>query len=218
MNLNEPVDQYCERLGPGLFAEPLNALSNLAFLVAGIAILRAARRAGSREAGILGWMVVAVAIGSGLFHTFATRWAMIADVAPIGVALVYFLWIYLRTAAQATLAVTLKRLRDFGLATVAFMLIIPKEAFNGTNNYFSCLVALHFITRHAKKVSPEAARFFAASCGTFAFALVCRSVDLRLCADLAAGTHYLWHAFNGLTLWLVAKGFLAVVGSRPPPP
>jgi hypothetical protein len=27
----DPIDAYCERLGPGLWAEPLNALTNLAF-------------------------------------------------------------------------------------------------------------------------------------------------------------------------------------------
>ena len=31
MDLNAPLLLYCERLGPGLWAEPLNAVSNLAF-------------------------------------------------------------------------------------------------------------------------------------------------------------------------------------------
>ena len=29
-----PIDAYCERVAQGLFGEPLNALSNLAFFVA----------------------------------------------------------------------------------------------------------------------------------------------------------------------------------------
>lgn len=29
--MNEFIDIYCERLGPGLWAEPLNALTNAAF-------------------------------------------------------------------------------------------------------------------------------------------------------------------------------------------
>jgi len=31
MNWNSPIDAYCERLGPGFWNEPLNALTNLAF-------------------------------------------------------------------------------------------------------------------------------------------------------------------------------------------
>ena len=40
----DPIDAYCERLGPGLWAEPLNAVTNLAFLVAA---LFCARRLGA---------------------------------------------------------------------------------------------------------------------------------------------------------------------------
>ena len=36
------LDLYCERLSPGLLAEPLNALSNLAFLYAALTIWRTA--------------------------------------------------------------------------------------------------------------------------------------------------------------------------------
>jgi hypothetical protein len=32
----DPIDAYCERLGPGLWAEPLNAVTNLAFIVAAV--------------------------------------------------------------------------------------------------------------------------------------------------------------------------------------
>ncbi len=40
-----PIDAYCERLGPGVWAEPVNALTNLAFL-AGAAIAYGAARPG----------------------------------------------------------------------------------------------------------------------------------------------------------------------------
>jgi len=38
------IDLYCERLGPGLWAELLNALTNLGFLVAALASWQLARR------------------------------------------------------------------------------------------------------------------------------------------------------------------------------
>ena len=34
------IDLYCERLSPGIWAEPINALTNLAFLVAAFAAWR----------------------------------------------------------------------------------------------------------------------------------------------------------------------------------
>ena len=38
MALTDQVYAYCERLGPGLLAEPANALSNLAFAAAAVAL------------------------------------------------------------------------------------------------------------------------------------------------------------------------------------
>ena len=36
MAWTDPIDAYCERLGPGFWAEPLNAWTNLAFLLAAL--------------------------------------------------------------------------------------------------------------------------------------------------------------------------------------
>ncbi len=37
--MDRAIDLYCERLGPGLWAEPLNAVTNLAFILAGILLI-----------------------------------------------------------------------------------------------------------------------------------------------------------------------------------
>ena len=68
---------YCERLGPGLLAEPLNALSNLAFFLAAWAAWSVARRGGALDSGIavLVGLIATIGIGSTLFHTFSTPWA-----------------------------------------------------------------------------------------------------------------------------------------------
>ena len=65
----EPIYAYCERLGPGLWAEPVNALTNAAFLMAAAVTWRRwpdepLCRALSAILGVIG-------LGSFLFHTFA---------------------------------------------------------------------------------------------------------------------------------------------------
>ena len=85
-NLLRHVDLYCERTGPEYWAEPLNALSNLAFIAAGLWFLvkfRRERRDGWTET--LAWMVTAVGIGSWLFHTHANQLTIYADVIPIAI-------------------------------------------------------------------------------------------------------------------------------------
>ncbi|BAB51018.1 msl4336 [Mesorhizobium japonicum MAFF 303099] len=60
-----PVDLYCERTGPGLWAEPANALTNLAFIAAGLWGVREVRRCKAGTfAEVLAWWVVAIGIGS----------------------------------------------------------------------------------------------------------------------------------------------------------
>lgn len=54
------IDIYCERLAPGLLAEPLNALSNISFLIAALAIWRFARLHQEIPTGI--WILIVLAI------------------------------------------------------------------------------------------------------------------------------------------------------------
>ncbi len=71
------IDNYCERLGPGLWAEPLNALSNLSFLIAAFVAWRLLQRGAAVDGShkILVLLIATIGIGSGLFHTYATVWA-----------------------------------------------------------------------------------------------------------------------------------------------
>ena len=83
MDWTQQVDGYCERLDPGLWAEPLNAVTNLAFLIAAFAAWRLVRHDGLPLAKLLVLILTLIGIGSGLFHTFATIWASLADTLPI---------------------------------------------------------------------------------------------------------------------------------------
>jgi hypothetical protein len=87
------VDGYCERTGPELWAEPLNAWTNVAFAVAAVLGVRALVRLRGRAPADLVVLVVllaAIAVGSFAFHTLATPAAALADTLPIaGFALLY---------------------------------------------------------------------------------------------------------------------------------
>ena len=101
---SDQVFRYCERAqDPSFWAEPLNAVSNVAFLaVAGVVLGKLARPSRGSAVGhpvlvaLLAVLVAAIGVGSFLFHTFATRWARTADVAPIGVFMVAYLVLALR--------------------------------------------------------------------------------------------------------------------------
>src|SRR5579871_945847 len=98
-DLMRSVNYYCERKSADWDAEPLNAVSNLAFLVAAWAASDLQRRRPNVEfAGairVLCVITAIVGIGSATFHTFATRWAEWADVIPILIFMLYYCWLIL---------------------------------------------------------------------------------------------------------------------------
>ena len=95
------IDLYCERVGPGLWNEPLNAVTNLAFIAAGLLLVIALRQvdpAVRRDPAILGLVALLflIGLGSGLFHTFALFWAMLADVFPIALFILLYMYLALK--------------------------------------------------------------------------------------------------------------------------
>ena len=82
-------------MNPDYWAEPLNAMSNLAFLLAAAFAYTDLRMRGTeRGAGsiiVLIGLLIAVGAGSFVFHTYATVWARLADVAPIALFVALYL-------------------------------------------------------------------------------------------------------------------------------
>ena len=86
-----PLDIYCERLDAGFWSEPVNALTNVLIVAAGLfGFAQVQRRETGLYAAILCWWVVVIGLGSLLFHTTAielTKWADILPIATFTLAL-----------------------------------------------------------------------------------------------------------------------------------
>jgi hypothetical protein len=205
--MNRAIDIYCERLGPGLWAEPLNALTNLAFILAGLLLVVALRRAEPelrRDPAILGLtgLIFVIGLGSGLFHTFATAWAVLADVIPIAL----FILLYMYLALRRLVALPLWGC-GLGVAIVLLLTVVMPLGFGfSVSTYGVALLAmlgvggfLHVARRH-----PAGPRILAAA-GVFAVSLAFRTADLPLCAALPLGTHFLWHVLNAAVLYSLVR-------------
>ena len=122
MDLFAAVDIYCERVDSSFWSEPINALTNLSFILAAIWgwwTYRQRRQTyvtmdgrpvdvGSdaqygAQSGVQSgpdWQIIVaivlvglIGIGSFLFHTYATVWASLADVIPIWTFVAYYLFL-----------------------------------------------------------------------------------------------------------------------------
>lgn len=208
---NAPIDAYCERVGTGLWAEPLNLLSNLAFVLAGVLVWRAARRelgAVPRPLGVLSGLAVLVGVGSATFHSVATLWAQVADVVPIVVFLLSVLAVALRRIYGASPGLTALALAAFLGGSALLTAVVPAEATNGSGPYFGTLVTLVALGLGARRRSPDVARPLLLAAPVFTLSLLARIVDPRLCGAFPSGTHFLWHLLNGGCFFLVLESLL----------
>ena len=202
------IDLYCERLGPGLLAEPLNAVTNGAFLVAAWQLAGLAHSRDHGDRGVLALAALAIGVGSSLFHTFATGWALAADVLPILLFQLLFLLLYLRRRARLAMAPALGLCLAFLLACLAARSM--SEVLNGSLAYAPTLAVLALLAWHQLRQDQSA--LLLAATGLFSLSLLLRSLDNALCPLWPIGTHLFWHLFNAAVL--VLSGRALVVAGR----
>jgi hypothetical protein len=210
------IDIYgcCERIGPELLAEPLNALTNASFLIAAGAAWLLARRLGrlSIDVWVLLGLSFSVGIGSGLWHTLATPWAMMLDVVPILLFVLWFIWVYTRSVAgmPTPLAVA---------AVIAFLVssFFAKEVLavlNPSLTYTPALAAILVLGVFHAQHRRTARYSLLAATGAYALALIFRILDEAVCPAFPIGTHFLWHSLNGLVVYLAMRSVILSCASR----
>ncbi|MCA3509615.1 MAG: ceramidase domain-containing protein [Rhodobacter sp.] len=199
----DAVDGYCERLKPGYWAEPVNAVTNLAFVVAAAVMWR--RTAGLPLARAMVLVLAAIGVGSYLFHTHANRVTGVMDVIPI----VAFILLYVFAASRDFLRLTPWRA---GLATVAFLpyaaATVPLwsmvPGLGSSAGYAPVPVLILVYAWLLRRRAPATAQGLAAGAGLLVLSLVFRTVDEPLCGVWPMGTHFLWHLLNAVMLgWMI---------------
>lgn len=194
------VDGYCERLGPDYWAEPLNAVTNVAFLIAAAVMW-------GRTAGLARTMCAVLAViglGSYLFHTHANRLTGLMDVAPIAA----FILLYVFAASRDMLGL---RGWQAGLFTLAFLpyaaLTVPlwqRVPGLGSSAGYAPVPLLILVYAWLMRARPETARGLALGAGLLIVSLTFRTLDEPLCRALPFGTHFLWHLLNAAMLgWMI---------------
>ena len=197
------MDEYCERLGPGYWAEPLNALTNLAFLLAAWLMWR--RSASVPLARVLCVVLAVIGVGSYLFHTHAQVWSAILDVVPILVYILLYVFAVNRDVwgMPVWLAVLGGLLFvPYAVLTVPLWQTLP--VLGGSAGYVSVPVLIAIYALLLWRRFAQLARGLLIGVGLLMLSLTARSVDETFCAALPTGTHFLWHMLNAVMLgWMI---------------
>ena len=233
MTFGERVFLYCERgSSEALFAEPINAVSNAAFLLAALAgfllVLRRPPEERNADQFLLPVLVLFIGLGSLAFHLYADRGTALADVVPISLfMLVYFGFALNRFLGVPPAWTTLAVLGFTAIVAITMQVRCGedfigfpgsgvegvKPCLNGSLFYFPALVALMVVGLILSERGHKAAPWLLWAAAIFALSIALRSLDLALCDKAVfegrkVGTHFAWHVLNALALFLLLRASL----------
>jgi Ceramidase len=211
------VDHYCERTSSALDAEPLNALTNVAFLLGAWGAWRLySRYPFGNMSGLIRALIstmVIVGIGSFLFHTVATRWAEWGDVLPIMLFMLLYLWLVLTMYFSWLFWPKLVGLGVYLAATFYLEAAVPGTVLWGGTLYLpTLLLMIAIVTALYWRQSPAAGAMLAATV-VFLLSFTARTLDAEVCPVLPIGTHFLWHLLNATLLYILVRA--AIVHAAP---
>lgn len=194
------LDFYCERLGTEFWSEPINALTNLSFVIAGFWGISKKPQSYPLYLSLLG---LSIGVGSFLFHTFATKLTQWADLIPIFLFTLVFVFFTFEKVLN------FKRLQAVLLSGifVGFMVLIeilvPKSILGGSVLYVPALVTLVSVAYLTFNRSRSLSKLYGTVGAVFLISLVFRTIDELVCDVFPVGTHFLWHLLNGFAVGLM---------------
>lgn len=206
MDWTAQIDAYCERIGFGFWAEPINALTNIAFLISGFLVWRRAQGKNLPLAEAMAIVLFAIGIGSFLFHTFATRWAGAMDSAPILIFVLLFTFAATHDLFKQSLAMSaIITLLFFPFLALAYPIGNIAPWLEGSTGYIPVLL---WIGLFALMASGQLAWDFWTGFALLALSITFRSLDERVCGQVPIGTHFLWHLLNAFLLGWFAMFYI----------
>jgi hypothetical protein len=205
------LDSYCERLGEaGWAAEPLNALTNIAFLIAAYYLGRFVMRTHlpwKRYPDIYALVLcmVCIGIGSGAWHISPTSLTNLMDVLPITLFINLYLLSLLRRLfcfswGWVVLCFALLHKLNYFAATA-----FSPDSLHGTILYLPTWAMLVGLVGIASMRHHVFARPLAEITALWTLSLTIRTLDMPLCAYNPYGTHFLWHIVNAYVLYALLR-------------
>jgi hypothetical protein len=215
------VTHYCERTDDLFWAEPLNAVTNLIFILTAVLLTRHLRKLGEPFYQVWDiWMLIilvsAIGIGSFLWHTLATPWTEMVDVVPIGLFSTLFIYSFLIRILNFRPSRVLIWIILFHSLNFYVLTNLPVDLLNGSIFYLPIWIGIWMMVSYSKLIRLICANRLIIAATVFTLSLTFRTIDQSICQSWPYGTHFLWHLLNGLTLYLVMNVLATKRGSVQP--
>jgi hypothetical protein len=203
---------FCERHSMSLLAEPLNLASSLLILSAGAALARRAislraDHAVPQSVRALIALVAVVGVASTIFHMAPMRWSLLLDVQAINLFVLWFMACFARWMLGLSWSTSLAVIPAF--AAYAWLVKTGLPDFGlGIARFMPAVLGLMALTTLLAWRGDPAWRPFSGATAAFLLGSFLNRADGSLCGPLPVGTHFMWHALCGVTLFLITREVL----------
>lgn len=206
----EWLGKYRERgMNPDFWGEPMNALTNAAFLIAAVLALdlAVARRATGPGTMALVFLAGLIGLGSFLFHTIPNRFTLWGDVGPIAAFQASMLWLVMRHLLS--LSHPLCTVVTLGVIGLSLVLMQFSQILNGSLFYLPVLMSMLICGVLVSRTDHAEPFLILAAAGCLALAVTLRSLDWSV--HWRFGTHFLWHILGGVVVYLALRSWIVFV-------
>ena len=195
------MDFYCERTNEQVFNEPINAISNIFFIIVSLSLIKILRRNKSEKIYFVQPILIFfIGVGSFLFHLTPNLITLYSDIIPIFLFSLSFIFLFNRDVISINY---IYNTLLFLLFFILLLFITPKlnyEILNGSEFYFAnyFFLTLYTIWLYIKK-----SEFFQLLFLGFIFfnlSIFLRTIDNDICNHFSVGTHFLCHFLNAYLL------------------
>jgi hypothetical protein len=208
--LRENLPVYCEC---GVF-QLVNTASSFVFFAAAFFSYRLLRkrRVKNRLICILPYVVAGIGFGSVTWHSIPNVLTNLADTIPIAF-FVFLSYFYMLSRILRNRVFIWGVLFFIASIEIPFVLgVLP--SLNGSVRYLAVMVSGVFICVALTRRFPEVFIYVLFIVLLSAVALLFRSIDFMVCKVLPIGTHFLWHVFGSVILYLVILVLVKVEETR----
>jgi hypothetical protein len=200
----------CERSGMGIWDEPLNVISSVAFMLVAVSIYRHYHRHEDLQekwiwdVHALTFLTFMIGVNSIIFHMIPNPTTELLDTVTIVLFIMLYFWSVLFRIGRTSF---FSALICF-VAFVGFSHILVHQfprAMNDSIGYLSSMIALIMIAVHLHlRARPSSSHFMlAALIGVIS--LFCRVIDREICDEISIGSHFMWHILNAMLLYILLK-------------
>lgn len=202
------LDMYCERAGEATaLAEPLNAFTNLAFIIAAylvahtLLVMRKSEHKRIWDVWVLVGTLGLIGFGSGAWHMFATHATLLMDVIPIGIFIHVYVWSFSMRILRFRWWEALMLWGAFQGGSMWLEANTSPDALNGTMMYVPTYLVLLFVAAVSFAKSNPAFGTLVKVIAVWTISLTFRTMDMGWCSAFPFGTHFLWHLMNAWVLY-----------------